>query len=137
MIVIICVDDDMGIMFNKRRQSQDRVLRERIISMASGKKLWLNCYSEKQFEQEYLSCITATDKFLDEAAKGDYCFVENDDILPYERSIEKIILFRWNRRYPSDLKFSYPLAVNGWKLISATNFAGSSHEKITEEVYVR
>lgn len=137
MIVIVCVDDDMGMMFNKRRQSQDRILRERIMTITAGKTLWLNCYSEKQFEQDYLPRINVTDQFLDEAVNGDYCFVENNDILPYEGSIEKLIVFKWNRKYPSDFKFSVPLAENGWKLISATDFAGSSHEKITEEVYVR
>ncbi len=44
MIVIAAVDDCMGMMFNKRRQSQDRVLRQRIISLAEGKNIWMNAY---------------------------------------------------------------------------------------------
>ena len=51
MIIISCVDDDMGMMFNHRRQSQDRVLRERVLEATKGKKLWMNHYSAKQFSE--------------------------------------------------------------------------------------
>ena len=40
MKVIVCVDDKGGVMFNHRRQSQDRVLRERILGMTAGQTLW-------------------------------------------------------------------------------------------------
>lgn len=39
MIVMLCVDDKYGMMFNCRRQSQDRVLRERMQKLAGGKPL--------------------------------------------------------------------------------------------------
>ena len=45
MIVIVAVDDRNGMMFNRRRQSQDRVLREHILDMTVGKKLWMNHYT--------------------------------------------------------------------------------------------
>ena len=34
MIVMVCVDDKNGMMFNKRRQSQDRVLRQHMLVLA-------------------------------------------------------------------------------------------------------
>ncbi len=34
MILIVCVDDNKGMMFNHRRQSQDRVLRRHILDMS-------------------------------------------------------------------------------------------------------
>ena len=40
MIIMVCVDDNNGMMFNKRRQSQDRVLRQRMLELAGEKKLW-------------------------------------------------------------------------------------------------
>ena len=49
MIVMVCVDDKNGMMFNKRRQSQDRVLRQHMLELAGDKKLWMNAYSRKQF----------------------------------------------------------------------------------------
>ena len=47
MILITCVDDKMGMLFNKRRQSMDSILRERVLKMCAGKKLWMNEYSRK------------------------------------------------------------------------------------------
>lgn len=49
MKIIVCVDNQNGMMFNHRRQSQDRVLRKRILELTGGKKLWMNAYSQKQF----------------------------------------------------------------------------------------
>ena len=45
MIVIACLDDNGGMMFNHRRQSQDRVLRAHIAALVGGAMLWMNHYS--------------------------------------------------------------------------------------------
>lgn len=135
MILIACVDDYFGMLFNNRRQSQDRLLRERILQLTTGNRLWMNQYSAKQFEP--MPQINVDDCFLNEAAPGDYCFAENVNILPYENWIEKIILYNWNRKYPADLYFNIPLQEHGWKLLETTDFVGSSHDKITEEIYTR
>ena len=42
MIVIACLDDNGGMMFNHRRQSQDRVLRAHIAALVGDAKLWMN-----------------------------------------------------------------------------------------------
>lgn len=68
---------------------------------------------------------------------GTIAFLENIPAAPYEDRIEKIILFWWNRKYPSDTWFDIDLEGGGWKLSETREFSGSSHEKITEEVYVR
>ena len=65
---------------------------------------------------------------------GAYCFVEDRAIAPVQEKIEKIILFRWNRAYPADMYFDITLS-DGWHVTETHEFAGSSHEKITEEVY--
>ena len=36
MILITCVDDAGGLLFNNRRQSQDRILRKEILAQVSG-----------------------------------------------------------------------------------------------------
>lgn len=136
MIVIVAVDDRNGMMFNRRRQSQDRVLREHILDMTVGKKLWMNHYTEKQFaDSDNFAQINVSDDFLNEAAPGEYCFVENEPLSPYSRWIEQLVIFRWNRAYPGDFYFDLPL--DEWKLISTEEFPGPSHEKITKEVYER
>lgn len=132
MILIVCLDEKCGMLFNRRRQSQDAVVRDRILALTAGKKLWMNTYSLKQFENN--PEITCDEDFLDKAQNGDYCFVEDTSLKDYKDKFEKIIVFKWNRIYPSDLKFDVDLT--GWSLESSQDFVGKSHDKITEEVYV-
>ena len=75
------------------------------------------------------------DEFLDRAGTGEFCFVENTPASPYLDRIEKIIRFCWNREYPGDMFFDVDLT-DGWELEETKEFEGTSHEKITEEVYV-
>lgn len=133
MILIACVDDNLGLLFNGRRQSLDRVVRGRILQLAAGHKLWMNEYSRSQFEEG--GEITVAADFMRQAGEGDYCFAENVDIAPYAGQVSKIILYRWNRVYPADVYFDIPLA--GWQLAQSTDFAGYSHENITEEIYIK
>ena len=44
MQVIVCVDDGMGMLFNHRRQSRDRVLIQRILEITKGKQIFMNTY---------------------------------------------------------------------------------------------
>lgn len=135
MNIIICIDDNNGMMFNHRRQSQDKYLREHLLNMIGTSPLWMNAYSKKQFEEDFYICVS--ENFLEAASEGEYCFVEDQDIIPYLEKIEKIILFRWNRSYPADVYFDASLLSCGWILTEVEEFAGSSHEKITKEVYTR
>lgn len=136
MILIAVVDDNYGMMFNKRRQSQDRILRERILELIiPGRCLWMNSYTKKQFTETIDRVqICVDDNFLEKAPSGDFCFVENESISFYEDKIEKIVLFHWNRKYPADFYFDISLD-NKWKFIMSEEFTGYSHEKITMEVY--
>ena len=52
MIVIACLDDNGGMMFNHRRQSQDRMLRAHIAALVGDARLWMNHYSAQQFDAE-------------------------------------------------------------------------------------
>ena len=49
MIIAVCIDDKGGMLFNHRRQSQDRLLREDLLTEAAGRPLWMSGYSAKQF----------------------------------------------------------------------------------------
>lgn len=133
MIVCAAIDDNLGMMFNNRRQSQDKILREHMIHMCSGSTLWMNEYSKSQFEAPLPEYVVADDDFLEKAGEDDYCFVENAPLASYEASIQKIILFRWNRAYPADTYFDIPLSEHGWELISVAEFEGNSHKNITKE----
>lgn len=135
MTVIVCVDDDFGMMFGKRRQSQDKALRARILEITGENSLYMNEYSSRQFKEENTENIKISEDFLQKSEKGSFCFVENLPLIPFENKIEKLIVYKWNRRYPSDMKFDIPLSGGKWKLIKTEDFKGNSHDKITEEVY--
>ena len=137
MIVIACIDDNGGMMFNRRRQSQDSILRERIIEMTGNAALWMNHYSAGQFDVGNIPHLNIDDAFLQEAVEGDYCFVENTTVAPYEKWIEKVIIFKWNRTYPADQYFDLQLAPEKWRKVKTDEFVGHSHDLITMEVYTR
>ncbi len=132
MNIIVCLDDNGGMLFNQRRQSRDRIVTADILSSTSASRLLISSFSEKLFENSINKPI-ADDNFLSIAGKGDFCFVENRKLAEYEKDINTIIVYRWNRVYPTDFTFDLNLAQ--WKLISAKEFTGYSHKKITKEVY--
>ena len=134
MTVIVCVDNNGGMMFGTRRQSQDSVLRDRILNDNMGKNLYMNEYSYKMFSQNTGNYAICNNDFLSVAGKGDVCFVENADILPYADKIKKIIVYHWNRVYPATMHFKFP--EGDWRLESKCEIGGSSHD-ITEEIYIR
>ena len=121
MKVISIVDDDYGIMFNNRRVSKDSVLNEHIIKMLDGGKLWLSLYS-KQLFGDYEN-IEVNQEF-GFAGKDDFCFVEDSEIVSYEDMVDEVYLYKWNRKYPSDVKFPKDM-LNDFKLEGSTDFAGS------------
>lgn len=134
MIAVVCVDDRGGMLFNRRRQSQDRVLREDLLALAAGRPVWMNRYSVGQFGPAAGDLREAED-CLDRAGPGELCFVETADPAPWLERMEGLVLYRWNRRYPADLYCTVPL--DRFVLDSRTEFAGSSHDVITREVYRR
>lgn len=135
MILIVCVDDAGGLSFNGRRQSQDRALRARLLEKWG--RLWMNAYSAKQFSGEAEGNIRVDEDFLEKAGEGEACFAEGPEAAAHLESAEKVVLYRWNRKYPSDCRFPLDLTERGWRLEETAEFAGSSHEKITEEVYAQ
>lgn len=130
MKVIVCIDDNKGMLFNARRQSRDKAVIEDV--MKQSEKVWIHSFSEKLFT-DYEAEITIDDEFLKKAGKGESCFVENQALKSYEDEIEQLIVYKWNRKYPAD--FLLDLELDKWQLIEETEFVGSSHEKITKEIY--
>ncbi len=134
MRAVVCVDDKGGMMFGTRRQSRDRVLIADVIEMTNGEKLYIAPYSKLLFE-ETDACVTVDEDMLDIAGKNDCCFVENKALLPYIDKLDELVIYRWNRHYPATLYLDIDPAEHGYKLVSTYEFAGSSHEKITKEIY--
>ena len=109
MIAIVCLDDKNGMSFNHRRQSRDVCLRTWMMEMTRGSRLWMSDYSAGQFSEKEREGIWVSNSFLEKAGEGDYVFVEDDALAPYERKVEKLVVFRWNRVYPGDRYFDLDL----------------------------
>lgn len=119
-------------LFNHRRLSRDRRVCEKILDYSNEKELWMNAYSRKLFtDLTDINSIQVDEEFLDKSQS--ICFVENQNITPYLPKIDTLVLFQWNRDYPADFFFTVDLSQ--WNLISTEDFEGTSHEKITMEVY--
>lgn len=133
MNIFVCVDENGGMLFNNRRISQDKAVVKKILEISGGSKLYMNSYSAKLFDG--IHEIIIDESFITKANSDDFCFVEN--IAVPEDSINKLYIFNWNRKYPSDFKFNIDIAGNGYEKISTEEFTGSSHERITLDIYGR
>ena len=128
MKLIVCLDDNNGMMFNKRRQSRDRVLIENVLEFCKGEKLYTNEYSAKLFPEKTVEIFENVEQI-----GISFCFAE--DFTVNEEYVDEIIVYKWNRLYPADTYFNINL--ENWSLIESVDFEGSSHEKITREIYGR
>ena len=133
MTVIVCVDDKLGMAFGHRRQSADAQLRRRILEYCKGRPLWVNPYTAKQFEDESGNIVVDPD-FLEKAGDQDYCFVETEDLLPWQ-NISALVLIRWNRTYPADTFLKIPGNISDWNISVIDEFPGTSHKRITMELW--
>ena len=126
MTVIVCLDNANGMMFNHRRQSRDANVVKDILKTINGASL---------FSQAECS-VSISESFLADADAKDYCFVENTSVAEFKEKISRLVIYKWNRDYPADFYFDIDYA-SDYKLETTLDFGGTSHEKITKEVYVR
>lgn len=134
MIICVCVDDSLGMSFNRRRQSRDKAQILRLIETAGGRRIFASEYSMPLFTELGIENVRPTRDFC-EAGDDDICFFELEHIIEYAHRAEGYILYRWNRKYPSDKKFPFDLEKKGFALTQSFDFCGNSHDKITEEVW--
>ena len=93
----------------------------------------MSAYSAKLFGD--LPNIVVDENYNANAGSNDYCFVEDQ---PFDISkCSTVVIYKWNRQYQADKSFTVNLKAEGFKKISTQDFTGSSHDKITEEIYER
>lgn len=129
MTIIVCLDDCGGMTFAGRRQSRDSKVLEDIKN--NYEPIYINSFSEKLIAPSGIK-YTLTDN-IDALGEGDTVFIENLDVSKYAHRVSRVIIYKWNRKYLSELKFT--LDMSGYTKKSVSEFAGSSHDKITREVY--
>ncbi len=130
MKVIVCLDDNNGMLFNNRRQSRDSLLIEHIMSGSGDEKLNILEFSKGLFTQ-YAGKINVVTEIK---CEGVY-FIENVDLTEFVDMIDEITVYKWNRAYPAD--FYCNIDFSGFVVKDVYEFTGNSHEKITKIVYGR
>ena len=123
MTLILCVDDRGGLLFNRRRQSQDRLVRQDMLRLCGEQPLSVSPYTARQFSPEDHLKVTQ------EPGEEDIFFLEDLPPRPFLERAEKLVL------YPGDVHIVLP--PQGWRLEEQVEFPGYSHETITREVYSR
>ena len=91
----------------------------------------MNAYTEKLYEE--INDPIVCEDCLHKAGKGETCIVENLPLKPVIDQIEEIVIFRWNKVYPSDQVLDVDLGE--WKLAEEEQIEGSTHE-ITKQIYL-
>ena len=127
MNLIVCIANNNGIMFNKRRVSKDALLIERLKGITKENKIYVSEYSKPIFDG-FDNLVLS----IENLTNNDFYFLEDED---YTGNIDKIIIYKWNRDYPADKYFDIDLS--SYELISTQDFQGSSHDLITEEIYIK
>ena len=130
MHLILCLDDRNGLSFCGRRLSSDRLVCSHMLRLRGNSKLWMNAYSGKLFPE---ASVQIHDDFFQKASSGEYCFAETGP-LPAAQCLESVVIYRWNRHYPSTEKLPQTY-LNGLRCIHREEFSGCSHDTITMERY--
>ncbi len=131
MTVIVCVSDGGGMLFNNRRQSKDATVLKDIRELVGNRRLLISPFSAKLFSEG----VTVSDSPLALAKGDELVFVENLALRPYFDKVDTLIIYKWNRAYPFDHALDIDTEKEGMTLVESVDFVGSSHEKITREIW--
>ena len=129
MNLIFCLDDKNGILFNHRRQSRDRVMIKDALTLSGG-RLFVTPFSEK-IMKTYETPYTVVEDPLS-LGKEDWLFYEEGDPSFLFPLCQKIVVYRWNEVYPSDVCVSLASLRGGEE---EEEMEGFSHKKITRHTY--
>lgn len=134
MKLVVCLDENKGIRFFGKRQSQDELQRKNLFELIGNAKLFLTKYSYdlyRDFEFNFEIIDENTEIVEDSVFLYEGEFLER--FLPY---VDEIIVYFWNRDYPFDETFEEFLN-DDWKAREIFEFKGKSHEKITRKIFVK
>ncbi len=124
MTVIVWAGKNGEMLFNNRRCSRDKAVVAQVLS-AFGESLCLSEYSAPLFEGGRVISK------LEDVGDG-VLFLEDLPLSPALTQAEKLIVYRFDRVYPADVRLEIP---QDFILTESAEFSGYSHEKITREVY--
>ena len=130
MQIAVCVDDALGRTFNGRRQTKDRVVAADLIKEAQG-QLFITPFSQK-----WLGDAPGV-SLWDGEDPSHLLFLEAEPLAPYAQQITRLVIYRWNRRYPADTYLDLDPQALGLALESTQELTGFSHPVITKEIWTK
>lgn len=133
MNVILCLDDNKGLLFNNRRQSRDKAVLDDVFNGLNGEELTVTSFSEKLFADYSENIIVDDTPFENE--ENSNIFAENLSLQQFMTKIDKITVYNWNRAYPCD--FYCDVDFSQLTLIEEIDLTGNSHEKITKQIFAK
>lgn len=132
MNVIVCIDEVGGMMFHGKRVSRDIEVLKNMIDMIGNDQLHMNEYSMKLFHDNEMYQNIQSFQLMDDG----YYFIEDERVNNYLSSAKKLIIYCWNRKYPSDVKLDMEVVNKSFQLIRQEDIVGKSHDLITKSVFV-
>ncbi len=136
MTVIVCISEGGGMLFNKRRHSRDKAVIADIATLTENRTLFITEYSEKLFRDSD-ACAVAVSSPLLSAEDSDAAFIEDVPLAPHKDKISRLVIYKWNEKYPTDTYLDISPREEGMHLSSSIDFVGNVHEKITREIWDR
>jgi hypothetical protein len=94
--------------------------------------LWISPYSAPLFPKD-CPHLQVTPDPAKTAGASDYCFVEDTPLPQSLEDVNELLIYRWNRLYPSDVFFT--CNTSAFSLAETNEFVGSSHDNITKEIW--
>lgn len=133
MTLIVCVDSNGTILFNKRRVSRDAAVISDIISnhSADGSPLMVLPYSKSLFNEYPVEVIDSLDEIKEYTDR--VLFAESSGLSRLNGFVTTVVLYVWDKVYPKGESFD--LDLSDYSLISEIVITGKSHKEIVRRVY--
>lgn len=135
---IVCVDDRMGVAFNRRLLSRDKYIDGYLEELSeSGRVVADNNYIKYIDNENYENSENISEEELRDNEENINIFCSSKDTLSYSKIADRVTVFFWNRRYPSDVQFDYDYVRNNFQLQKHEDDIEGSTHSLTMEIWIR
>lgn len=125
MTLILWTGKNGELLFNRRRCSRDSAVIADIFAKFQPTHLCVSAYSSPLFPgARVISNL--------KEAEDSVLFLEDLPLSPALMKAKRLIVYRFDRAYPADVRLAIP---QDFSITESREFSGSSHDKITREVY--
>ena len=139
MNLIFTLDDNNAVKFGDKRQSLDKEVAKRILQFTestSADFIYIKNESNSFFDFPDLN-LTKLKIFedFDSLPRNATIFLEETVSRNILSHVDKIVIFRWGKKYPSQIKDRLILNSDIFTKVSSTPFPTSTHPDMQIEVY--